>query len=150
MIKLSLPSKILIITATFFTAVLVGTSLITSRSVANYTPPKEVKLDAEKLWQITNDWRLSEGRKPFIRDQRLCDIANGRVNDGLDSHKGLLERYSAYPYVISENLGIDISEQEMLRGWLLSTPHATALRASYKYSCIATKDNFAVQIFSNL
>jgi uncharacterized protein YkwD len=160
-------SRLYILALFLFTSVFAGSSLLylhTSEpkpvTATNYlsetnfkTPePKVIELNADKLWTIINDWRASEGLKPFTKDPRLCDIATDRLKDGLDYHRGFLTRYRDYPYVLSENEGLDTSEESMLdgpEGWLKSPPHAKALRSDWVYSCVATKGNFAVQIFSN-
>lgn len=111
---------------------------------------QKVELDSEKLWLLVQTWRIDNDLKPYEKDQRLCDISNDRVKDGLDYHKGLHEKYANLPYYISENSGIDYnSEKDLLTGWLYSVPHADALKHSYKYSCISCSNDFCVQIFSN-
>lgn len=117
-------------------------------------PPKS--LNSEILWSLIQTWRQSDDCRPggcqaYIRDQRLCEVAEDRVNDDLDYHEGLYEKYSDYPFVIQENSNKGyLTESSALYGWLSSKPHAETLRKPYTHSCVATKDNFSVQIFSNM
>lgn len=114
------------------------------------------QLEAEKLTTLVNEWRVKSGFQSYIKNEALCTIAKERVIDqlnGLDNHQGLYETYSQYPSVISENTvgpanTID-PEGSALTSWLISPPHRATLEKSYLYSCIATKNNYAVQIFSN-
>ncbi len=113
------------------------------------------ELDAEKLFNLINQWRNSEGREIFTKDDRICELTNIRANDTpLDNHKGFVElmKKSTLPskMVFEENLAFDWSEQKMLDGWLTSASHAATLRKDYKYSCVSCKGNYCVQIFSNL
>jgi uncharacterized protein YkwD len=108
-------------------------------------------LDAEKLWTLIENWRVSQNLSSYKKNSRLCDVATIRVNDPpLDNHKLFLERYQSYPSKIAENLAdYAQSEQETLNGWLNSPSHFENLKYQYKYSCIAIKNSYAVQIFSS-
>lgn len=110
------------------------------------TASKDNSLNAEKLFSLVNKWRVKTGFQSYEKHEALCRIASKR---NYDNHKGLLEQYSKYPSVISENMTMAPTEQNALYDWLHSKTHKKALEASYKYSCIATQGNFAVQIFSN-
>lgn len=109
-----------------------------------------IHLSAEKLTALVNEWRVSQGFQPYIKDERLCVIAQDRVDDGEDNHQGFRDKYYSYPYVLSENMIFRAYENDKaLESWLNSPSHRKALEKPYKYSCIATKDDVAVQIFSN-
>ena len=114
------------------------------------TFPEPEEVDENKLWSLIQDWRVRNNQKPYIKDQRLCEIAKDRADDPLDYHKGFLEKYSNYPYKIQE---IDIynaeSPIESLQGWLNSPPHRKALEYNWQYSCVACIKQTCSQIFSN-
>ena len=143
----------ILVVSILFLACLFGPKLIRSfLERPNIDPQVQapVSLSSEKLMQVVNKWRVEQGLQSYVINDALCRIANDRVPDGLDFHKGLLSRYSSYPSVISENEIIGSkSEAQALYSWLGSPPHEKALKTNFKYSCIATKGDFAVQIFSN-
>lgn len=118
------------------------------------------------MWQVLNDWRAEEGLKPWIKDENLCQLAETRakeMNQYVDySHNRFNERFTNGEIsktfntwsTISENIGTDFSEKNMLyggfpikRGWLNSPRHAEALRADYTYSCAACDKGYCVQLF---
>lgn len=113
-------------------------------------PVKAKSISADVLWTIVNDYRVSKGLQPFEKSETLCEIARDRINDGWDAHKGFNEKYYYYSSQLSENMAYGNSEEELLNNWLNSTPHREALEKDWKYSCIASRDDYAVQIFSNL
>lgn len=132
--------------------IIFGSSYAVNNNIfAKPTPtPIPVELSSDKLWSLIQNWRLSAGFQIYTKDQRLCDIANDRVDDPkLDHHQGFYDKYSNYPYVIQENLVTAPSEELALNSWIHSQAHLETLQKNYQYSCLATKGNYAVQIFSN-
>lgn len=122
---------------------------VVAEPVKEYVKPP-VNLDSDKLWSLIQEWRQSQGLKPYIKDKRLCVVAQDRADDGFDDHQGLYAKYSDYPYAIQENLTSSrLNEDEALNAWLNSPPHRKTLATDYKYSCVATWSATAVQIFSN-
>lgn len=118
------------------------------------------KLDADKLWSLIQDWRVENGLQPYIKDQRLCVIAEDRVDDGDNYHEGFIKKMESNYYnlpegvLVSENATGGTSEENMLQRWLNSPTHAETLGKSYNYSCVAVygttdPEYYAVQIFSN-
>lgn len=110
----------------------------------------ETHLSQNNLWSLIQEWRSKNGFQPYTKDQNLCKIAEDRLDDGdkLD-HKYFLEKYSNYPSLLSENKTGASTEKEALNNWLNSKPHFEALKKPYKYSCVATKNDYAIQIFSS-
>lgn len=104
--------------------------------------------NADKLFSYINSWRKTQGFTVYIKDNRLCEIAKDRADDSF-THKGFYEKYSSFPYKISENLAEVASSEKIFYAWLNSPPHRTTLEKPYKYSCVAC-DKQCVQIFSNL
>lgn len=134
----------------FFLGVVVVSQISPSSKAIEAPTPISQSLSAEKLTALVNNWRVSQGLQPYAIDQQLCSIATDRVDDGEDNHKGLYDKYSDYPYYISENMLFrGTSEEAVLQAWLNSPDHRKALEHPYQYSCIATNENVAVQIFSN-
>ena len=113
--------------------------------------------DPKILWALIQSWRLDNGLPPYTKDQKLCDLAQTRVKEIKNnfSHYGFDTKIPTFCAKIhcrdaAENLSQKaISEQWALQGWLESASHAAALRKDFKYSCIATDGDSAVQIFAN-
>ena len=113
---------------------------------------KPVQLNEQILWSLIQNFRLENNRRPYIKNQVLCEIATKRSGeiDEVFEHTIFHERYKNYPSVLGENIAkTNMNELAVYNGWLNSLPHRAALEKQYTYSCIATKDQFAVQIFSN-
>lgn len=112
-------------------------------------------INTETLWSLVQKWRTDNGFQTYMKDQNLCAIATKRVNQlkkiapEKRDHELFESNYSNYPSAMVENITGGTSEQDALERWLNSPPHRATLEKPYKYSCIATKDDFAVQIFSN-
>ena len=127
------------------------------------TPSPE--LDKKKLWTLIEEWRKTDGCKPggcqpYIEDERLCTIAEDRVDDPGDDHNEFVRKiesnYYGFTtgYIFQENKTGGADETDMLKRWLNSPGHAATLRKPYKYSCVAVMGStsatyYAVQIFSN-
>lgn len=117
-----------------------------------YLPtPTPADLDADKLLNLINEYRSTNGLKPFIKDERLCAIAKDRVENfpHLDNHEGLYKKYSSLPYVISENLVESPTEGGALAGWISSPPHKKAMLSPAKYTCVYCKGDYCSEIFSS-
>lgn len=110
-------------------------------------------LDAVVLWSLIQNWRLENNRKAYIKDQRLCKIAETRIEEIKKddfSHDQFLKKYADYPSTISENIARKMNiETGTLDTWLESPTHKENLDKNYLYSCVVTKDSYAVQIFSS-
>jgi uncharacterized protein YkwD len=113
-------------------------------------------LNADKLFELTNNWRVQQGYQPYIKNQTLCNLAKIRLNDIYTnwSHDGFVETvkwwFGNRQYDVSENLAKDMSfEKQTLQKWLNSPTHKENLVKNYKYSCIAAKGGYAVQLFGN-
>lgn len=114
------------------------------------TAKEPVVLSSDKLWSLVQEWRHSEGLLPYTKDQRLCNIARDRIKAGDDDHGGFYAQFSSSPYELSENsVWHTTDEAGALKSWLKSPRHHEALLRPYKYSCLVTDGNNALQIFSN-
>lgn len=104
-------------------------------------------------------WRKSQGLAEYVRDQRLCRIAEDRSDDPIDYHKGFEEKYGSksvnplinYPFIMQENVVFNyLDEESSLNGWLNSPPHRATLKKPYTHSCIRCYETTCVQIFGQL
>lgn len=139
-------------TDSIFNAFTDNTIASSTTEISTVTP---IFLNSDKEWLLIQNWRKSQNLREYMKDERLCKIANDRAIETnslgqTDNHAGLIERYSNYPYVISENVTGSTSEEGILNNWLDSVPHAKALKTNYNYSCVKCDGIWCVQIFSNL
>lgn len=119
--------------------------ITSSSNVNSYTG-----LDSNVLWSLVQNWRSSQGLQPYIKDQRLCAIAEDRVSTSPHDHTGLYQKYGNYPYVIQENIVWSYpTEQASLNGWIGSPAHHATLIAPYADSCIACLQQECIEIFSS-
>lgn len=130
---------------------LVAKNKVLVKNLPSPTPTFTIpRLNTDNLWSLIENWRQSKGLKPYIKDQRLCDIASDRVDDFDYNHSGLYAKYSNYPYVISENLVWNSADETAaLDQWLNSPTHLENLEKPYTHSCIACVNRYCVQIFSS-
>lgn len=134
--------------------VVVATGIILASRFVSYAsslPEAPIKkINNYELWNIIQSWRKESGYKEYIKNDSLCRIALDRLDDGdYSDHRYLLEKYSKYPSVISENKTGAVDSNHALISWLNSEPHRKALERDYIYSCVASSEHYAVQIFSN-
>lgn len=140
--------RVLIAFLILFSACLFGLPLVRS-FLEKPIVEEPISLSSEKLTKLVNEWRVKQGFQPYEKNEALCRIAEDRSKDGLDYHKGFREKYTGFPSIISENAATAPSETAAIYEWEYSPKHKENLSKPYRYSCIATKDNFAVQIFSS-
>ena len=118
-----------------------------------------VPLNENRLWLLVQQWRENNGYNLYLKDPEICRIAKERAIEQyklghLDYHKGFLDRYSSYPYVISENIVTSSGygnegEQAALNWWLSSPPHHAALEKPYTHACIKCSGSICVHIFTS-
>ena len=110
-------------------------------------------LSADKLFTLVNSWRVSQKLPEFTKDNNLCEFAKERMKEIKSdwSHAGFLLNAKKTPYVVlGENLARDYNnENDTLNSWLNSASHEANLRDSYQLTCIATEDNYVIQLFAN-
>lgn len=135
---------------------------VTTKITPTITPtPTPHIFSEDKLWSLIQNWRTSQGLQPYIKDQRLCDIAKDRAHDMVlldnqDDHEGFYKKYSNYPSSLQENTEYTWDEKIGLDQWLNSPSHKQALEKQYAYSCLACESigrataQYCSQIFSNL
>lgn len=114
----------------------------------------------DRLWDVVQNWRISQGLAAHAKDSRMCRLAELRLpeikvnwsHDGFvnNSHYSAICPDSNCFASMSENLSNGYySEQENLNGWLNSPAHREALQKNYTYSCIKCQDGYCVQEFAS-
>ncbi len=110
-------------------------------------------INQEILWSLVQNWRIENNLQPYTKNQTLCTIASTRLNEVQNnwSHNKFLDRFAyKYPSLIGENLAKDWTDEiTTFNSWINSPAHLKNLKDSFIYSCLETKDSFAVQIFSS-
>jgi len=119
--------------------------------------PTPQEFSEDLLWNDVQNWRTSQNLPQYIKNDELCEVAADRADDGLDYHKGFMEKYNNFKYVMQEN---DVygnsgptpggSSLLLLQSWLNSPPHHATLLKPWKYSCIKCFHYDCAQVFSNL
>ena len=133
---------------------------LSARPQVKPPPPKTFNYTGDDIWQALATYRVSHKRYQFIKDDRLCAVANDRLKQltalgTLDAHKGFKERFSnddAFKAVgfakIAENLayGFETATAVIEWGWDTSTAgHREAqLTSEYTHACTASTQGFAV------
>ncbi len=110
-------------------------------------------LNADHLFNLVNNHRISRGLPPFEKEGRLCEVAQsrapeirGEITNGT-LHSGLRNR--GLPYRVYENAIWMSSEERAFAWWMNSGIHRASIEGNYKYSCTSCHENACVQLFSN-
>lgn len=109
--------------------------------------------NAEKLFQMVNEYRANLGLPAFEKEQSICEIAKQRapqVNGELKSgtlHKGF--KALDLPYWATENIAAYSTIEENLKFWLADYIHKKAIESDNKYSCVACSGSACSEIFTN-
>ena len=110
-------------------------------------------LNADKLFDMSNNYRASKGLSAFQKDDTTCqlassrapeinaEIAEGRMHSGLQARK--------LPYWNSENIISYHSEEAAFNWWINDTIHREQIEGNYTYSCVACAGNACAQEFTN-
>lgn len=120
------------------------------RSLDNYG-------DARVLWALVQDWRIRNGYKPYVEDERLCEPAGRRAAEASIefSHRLFSNGFSnsvmrdlSY-YALGENLATgNIGATDMLDGWLDSPSHRANLEDDeFTHGCIRCINSTCAHIF---
>ena len=130
---------------------------VTAYILVNIPEPETntYEFSEDVLWGLTQDWRLANDGRAYVRDERLCAYADKRALEAVIdwSHDGFNEDVDwYYEWLgfdhIAENLsrGFD-TEQDTLDAWLNSQLHRLNLEADYTNSCTKCSGNTCAQIF---
>ena len=110
-------------------------------------------LNADLLFDMSNNFRKERGLAPFVKDDRACALAVSRAPEigaeisGGHMHSGLRARN--LPYWNSENIISMRTEKAAFDWWVNDKIHHDQIVGDYKYSCVACHGNSCVQEFSN-
>lgn len=114
-------------------------------------------LNADILFDMSNNHRVGKGLAPFQKDERICslaaarapqiaaEIAGGYMHAGKDSHN--------FPYRFTENIVTMRTEAEAFNFWLndgrADDIHQVQMEAPNTHSCVACNGNACVQLFTS-
>lgn len=128
--------------------------------------PETIKLNADTIFELVNAERVKNGLQPLIRDARLDESAQQKVDDmatnGYFAHINPttgVNGYTLIPYGLcsyqSENIGFshDTGDNNVkqIQWWMNSKPHHDAiLDIQYELTGIAVSGDKVVQHFCNL
>lgn len=110
-------------------------------------------LNADKLFDMSNQYRASKGLPAFQKDDRACQLASSRAPEiGAEiaeghMHSGLRDRN--LPYWNSENIISYSTEEGAFNWWINDTIHREQIEGNYTYSCVACNGNSCAQEFTN-
>lgn len=115
--------------------------------------PQESSLDSDRIFDLINQHRASQGLTPFELEASVCELAQERstelagelVNGTI--HSGLYNRN--LPYWIWENAKVGSSEDETVAWWLSSPLHHQSIVGDYKYSCAKCQGTNCTQLFTS-
>ncbi len=109
---------------------------------------------ADQLFTLTQNYRAAKGLPPFIKDERVCAVAESRAPElaaefaSGNLHQGIRARN--LPYWNSENV-VAYNTVEESFNWLINDYiHRVQIEGDYKYSCVACSGINCVQEFTNL
>ena len=158
-------SALIIVVLAIFSLLYLRTTAVQQRAMAPKPTPVPVvreekplePLDDNVLWGLIQDWRVRNGYKAYVRDSRLCVIAEKRVKEIQEDYSHTKFDNTDYSYLpkgeITENISLWIAgEENTLNGWLDSPSHRATLEKSYRSSCVATGGVYgqsAVQVFAS-
>lgn len=110
-------------------------------------------LNADKIFELVNNYRSSKSLPPVQKDDRVCEVARSRAPEvgaeisGGYMHKGIRARN--LPYFNSEIIISMRSEEAAVNWWISDYIHRVQMEGDYKYSCAACSGNSCVQEFTN-
>lgn len=124
---------------------------LTSTSSATTQP---TSLNSEIIFAMINDYRKSKSLAPFEKDAQLCSLAQLRAPELYNEifvtghiHEGFYSRN--IPYWITENMASYPTEEFMVKWWLNSPIHRSAIEGNYTYSCGACSGTSCTQLFTS-
>lgn len=113
-------------------------------------------LNSDVIFSLVNQIRASHGLEPFAVDDRVCAIANERapelyaeiyVNGNM--HAGLARRQPTIPFLVTENMISQNTEQEAVNWWMNSYIHRSAILGSHTHGCVRCEGNNCVMVFTS-
>lgn len=119
-----------------------------------------IQLNSKKIFNLINDYRVSQGVQKLIYDSSICSFTQKRLHQIHKdfSHTGFSpEVYSSYQFhKAGENIifGNYYTEQPLVKAWINSPEHReNIVNPTYTRTCVATDtyqyQQYAVQEFAN-
>ncbi len=131
---------------------------ITSSPISTPTPtttPPSANLDANKIFDMVNAYRVQNGLAPFEKaNEEIQTLAQVRSTELIHEaqtggiHSGLYNRN--LPYWIWENAKYGSDEDGTVAWWQGSSLHRHSMLGNYKYTAVACTGNYCVQLFTSL
>lgn len=159
--------KKLIIILFIVNILLVGKILFLPQQAISVTPkasptptdfPSQGPFDADRLFQLVNNWRIENGYQPLIKSDFACKIANIRLPQIKEvfSHIEFLRAMKNNEYCkdcslgenLAENYYYQPDEKKALNDWIASPSHKANLTSTYTHACIVADQGYIVNIFS--
>lgn len=115
------------------------------------TPP--LNLDSNRIFDLVNQFRSSQGLPAFEPESSVCELAQTRSGELAGElaqgaiHSGLYNRN--LPYWIWENAKVGSNEEETVNWWLGSFIHRQSILGDYKYSCVKCQGTNCSQLFTS-
>lgn len=115
---------------------------------------QKLAANAEKLFEMANEYRKNLNLAPFEKEERVCKIAEARatqVNDEVFNEGPLHKGFKALnlPYWATENIAAYSSIEQNFKFWTTHSIHKQAIEGQAKYSCIACAGTACSQIFTS-
>lgn len=111
-------------------------------------------LNADKLFDLVNNYRTTIGLPAYQKEDRVCKLADERALEIYDEifvtysmHKGLQNRN--LDYWIWENIIYQNTEEQALNWWLNSPIHKRGIESDMQYSCTKCSGNSCAQLFTS-
>lgn len=115
--------------------------------------PQITNLDSDRIFDLINQHRASQGLTPFELEASVCGLAQERATELAGElvngtiHSGLYNRN--LPYWIFENAKVGSNEDETVAWWLFSPLHHQSIVGDYKYSCAKCQGTNCTQLFTS-
>lgn len=112
-------------------------------------------LNADALFSMVNQYRSQIGLTPFEKNEKLAQVAQSRgpelhneIYGGMGMHSGFFKKN--LPYLATENMISQNTEEAALQWWLRSSVHRGAIAGDYKYAAAVCAGFDCAMIFTNL
>lgn len=110
----------------------------------------KINLNADKIWNLVNNWEKSQGFQPYVKNDKLCQFAENALPNINAWTKAKYDKPEFSYFNYSWNTSYGNSEEAVLNNWVSNTATLKNLKDYYYYSCIKCKANFCVQLFMNV
>jgi len=126
-------------------------------STPQFKPPVPRILNSKIITGLINDYRVKNGLRPLIEDEKLCNLAKDRLPEIKrdQSHAGfeLRVKNNSFGFTydkLAENLisarGLEI---EVFRAWVDSEEHRENILTPFQFTCLKCDLASCVQLFAN-